>query len=494
MPAHHQFDEFRLSRKLDFLNRLIHSILLVTFIIGVNLFALKFSARWDITPKLSNSLSPESIAHLEKMEAPIGIYLLMDDALQLPNGAIAEDDVTALLESYAHTSKRLGKDLISLQVVDPYRDRERLLQLKQRFEFDEGNLILIESGDHRRLLPIRDLYQSDGESGQLLFQGEQMLTGALLDVSDPVEKRVFFTVGHGEMAIRDVDPARGLSELATYARQRRIEIGTLDLSRYDRIPEWVDVLVIAAPQAEFDPVDVEKLRLYLEKTNGSLMVFLEPFRKHNLDELFHDWGVMLEDGVIMDPGPDYQTSSGSLILRRFAEHAITQPLIDNQLYVYSNRPRPVRMDPAGPRIAGVRRTALIGTSDTSWIEMDFRSESVPVFSNERDVRGPVPVGVVAERSGGESLGLKLKGGKLLVFGDASMLSNNLFRLYGNRVVMSNSLNWCLQRNHLLSIPPQRIANYRLTLSEADLQTLLFALFGFPVAFALVGLLVRVIRR
>lgn len=494
MPAHHQFDEFRLSRKLDFLNRLVHSTLLITFIVGINLFALKFSARWDITESLSNSLSPESIAHLEKIDEPIEMYVLMDDELQLPNGAAAGEDVVPLLEAYVHTAQRLGKEQITLQIVDLYRDREQLLQLKRRFEFDESNLILIASNDHRRVVAIRDLYQMDGSKGHLLFQGEQILTGALLDVSDPMEKRVFFTVGHGEMSVEDADPARGLSELATYGRQRRIEIGTIDLSRYDAIPEWVDVLVVVAPQAEFAPVDVEKLREYVEKTNGSLMVFLEPFRQHNLDELFHDWGIMLDQGMIMDPGPDYQTSSGNLILRRFAEHAITQPLIDNQLYVYSSRPRPVRLDPAGPRVAGVRRTALVGTSETSWIEMNFSSESVPIFSQDRDVPGPIPVGVLAERSGGEALGLKLKGGKLLVFGDATLLSNNLFRLYGNRVLMTNSLNWCLQRNHLLSIPPQRIANYRLTLSEADLQSLLLALLCFPVAFGLLGLLVRVIRR
>ena len=494
MKSLNKFDEFRLARKLDFLNRFIHSVLLITFILGVNLFALKFSVRWDITDNLANSLSPESIAHVGKVPDTLEIYVLMDENAKLSNGRYAKDDVVPLFDEYMHTAARLGKTHFKVDFVDIYRDRERLLQLKNRFDFDQDNVILIGSGPIRRTVTFDELYERDPKTEEWIFKGEQVITGALLEVSDPGEKNVFFTVGHGEMSIEDVDPQRGLSEFALYCANRNIDIESIDLSSFDYIPERVDVLVIASPQAEFKDSDVEKLRYYLEKTNGSLIVFLEPFRQHNLNDLFYDWGVLCDPAVIIDPGQDYQTSSGNLILRRFAEHPITQSLIDHKLYVYSNRPRPVRLDPGAPRIAGVQRTALMGSSDTSWMEMGFKEEVIPSFTEGRDVRGPIPVGVLSERRGGESLGLKLKGGKLLVFGDASILSNNLFRLYGNRILVSNSLNWCLQRTHLLSIPPQRITNYRLTISEADLNTLLIAMMSLPAAFAVLGLLVRIIRR
>ena len=494
MKSSNKFDEFRLSRKLDFLNRFIHSVLLITLIVGVNLFAIKFSVRWDITSNLSNTLSPESIAHIENVTEPIEIYILMDENLKLPDGRYAKDDVGPLFDEYVHTADRLGKKDIKVEFVDIYRDREQLLQLKNRFEFNDENLILIGSNDKRRTVKFEELYDRDPQTEEWLFKGEQVITGALLEVSDPKEKNVYFTVGHGEMSIDDVDPDRGLSEFAEFCRERNISIENLDISRYDYIPERVDVVVIASPQAEFNDIEVEKLRYFLEKTNGSLIVLLEPFRRHNLDDLFYDWGILCEDSIIIDAGQDYQTSSGNLILRRFAEHPITQSLIDNKLYVYSNRPCPVRLDPGAPRIAGLQRIPLMATSDTSWMEVGFREETMPKFTEGRDVAGPIPVAVLSERRGGESLGLKLKGGKLMVFGDASMMSNELFRLYGNRVLMSNSLNWCLQRNHLLSIPPQRIPSYRLTVSEADLNTLLTALLALPAVFAVLGLIVKIIRR
>ena len=494
MQSQNKFDEFRLSRKLTLFNRFLQAVLLITFIIGINLFALKFTVRWDITQDRSNSLSPESVAYLQQIQGDLSIYVAVNDQLKLPGGRFVMEDLHPLFDQYTHAANRLGMKDFQVEFVNIYQDREKVLQLKETFDFDQENVILIGSSSRHTIIPMEDLYEKDADTGELEFKGEQAVTAAILEVSDPIQKNICFTVGHGEMNLNDSDPQRGLSELASYCEARNMDLKPIDLSRYDSIPESVDVLVIASPQAEFSDEDVEKLRYYLEKTNGSVILFLEPFRPHNLNDLLEDWGILCDEAVIIDPGPDFQTSSGNIILRRFGEHPITQTLINNRLYVYSNRPRPVRLNPDAPRVAGVQRTPLIATSDTSWIETGFREEKVPEFTPGRDIAGPVTVGILSERRGAESLGLKLKGGKLIVYGDASILSNNLFRLYGNRTLVANSINWCLQRKHLLSIPPDRIRNYQLSISEADLRSLIIALMLLPLALAFLGLTIRAIRR
>jgi ABC-type uncharacterized transport system involved in gliding motility auxiliary subunit len=225
-----------------------------------------------------------------------------------------------------------------------------------------------------------------------------------------------------------------------------------------------------------------------------VLLLLEPFRRHQLDELLADWGILSDDALVIDPGPDFQSSSGKLILRRFAEHPITQSLIQNRLYVYASKPRPVRLDPATPRVAGVQRTALVGSSETSWMETRFLQEHTPSFTKGQDVPGPIPLAVIAERRSGETLGLSMKGGQLIVVGDASILSNELFRVFGNRSLVSNMIHWCLQQHHLLSIPPSVIQNYRLSLSESDLQRLLLTLMALPAGLGLLGLILRILRR
>jgi hypothetical protein len=494
MEKPHPFDEFRLARKLDATGRFVHSVLLIALIVGVNLFGIRFVVRWDITPNRTNSLSAETLAHLKRLDQVVDIYVLAGEVSELPRGSNVAEELDPLLEAYRLGSNRGGKEWIRLHVVDVYRDREQVLALKQRFDLDRDNLILLESGNNRRVVQVETLWERRVDQDQWVFNGEAMLTAALLGVSDTESKRIFFTVGHGEMLPDDIDPQRGLSELSRYCRERRIEVGTIDLSRHDFVPDWVDLLVIASPQAGMAGHDVEKVRRYVEYANGSVLVLLEPFRQHHLEELFLDWGVLADDAVIIDPGPDFQSTRGNLILRRFAEHPVTQPMIDQRLFVFSNRPRPVRLDPAGPRIAGVQRTALVGTSETSWMEASFRTEAIPVFTEGRDLMGPIPVVVLAERRGGESLGLRLRGGKLVVMGDAMIATNELFRLYGNRVLLTNTINWCLQRNHLLTIPPQRISSYRLSLSEADLRKLLLVLLVMPAGFAVLGIFIRILRR
>ncbi len=493
MKSTSKFDDFGLAKKFARANRLLQVILLISFIIGVNLFSQRFSMLWDLSVDNANTLSAESIANLEQIEGEISIHVVTVKDLKLPNGRMVNLDLGPLVEQFRHQANRLGLGKFEIQEVQMFRDRDLLLQLKESFGFDQENVVLVGSGDRKQIIPIADFYQKN-EEGDLEFSGEQVLMASILEVNDPLKKKVLFTVGQGEMLLDDTDSERGLSELHDFLQNRNLEVGTIDLSRYDRIPESTDLLIITSPQASFSETDVEKLRKYLEKANGSILLYLEPFRKHNLDALLSDWGVLEENSVIMDPGPDYQSSSGNLIIRRFGEHPVTETLISNKLYVYSTQLRPIRPDPANPGLAGVKRFVLLGTSETSWVETDYRNESVPTFDAVRDVAGPIPVGLLSERSGAEALGLKLKGGKLIVFGDASIVSNRLFDRYGNRVLFANSLNWTLQKRHLLNIPPEKIESYRLTISEGDLNNLLFALMLMPAAFAVVGLFFRIVRR
>jgi hypothetical protein len=494
MQSPNQFDDFRIARRFLSLNRGLQALLLVSLIVGVNLFALKFKVQWDITPDKANSLSPETVAHMQRISGELEIHAVINDQAQLPDGRYLIQDLAPILNQYAHIADRVGLSQFRTGMVHLFRDRDRVAQLKERFRFQEENVILVSAGDRRRVLSMSELYSQNPEAEEWEFRGEQMITAAILEVTDPKGKLIHVTVGHGEMAIGDTDPDRGLSELVAWLDARNIRTAPIDLSSHDRIPDQTDLLLIPSPQAEFRSEDVEKLRQYAERSSGSIVILLEPFRKHNLGELFHDWGILADEAVILDPGPDYQTSSGKLIVRRFAEHPISQSLIDNKLYVFASRPAPVRSDPANPRVPGVQRTSLMATSDTSWMEFSFLQERVPAFTRGRDVPGPIPIAMLAERKGGDTLGLSLRGGRVLVVGDSLILSNELFRLHGNRTFITNIVNWNLQRHHLLSIPPERIRTWRITASESDLQTLLVALMILPASIALLGLFIRVIRR
>ncbi len=491
---YHRLDEFRIARRVGALNRVAQGLLWITLIIGLNLLAFRLAVRWDLTPERRHTLSPETQAYVTSMSGtPVSVIVTSGEPDQ-EGGRNELRDVKTLISRFEHAFRQSGEQNFKWEVVDVFRQRDRAAELIRDYALEQGNSIIFEAKQGRRVLRMSDLYQKDKESGKTTFVGEQMVLSSLLEVTDPASKVVYFTIGHGEMQLGDVDPLMGLSELGLFLAARNVFVRELDLTRFDQVPDDADLVVIASPQAEMRSADVEKLRKYMENGNGSMIVLLEPFRIHNLDALLYDWGILCDNAVVLDPGPDYQASSGGLILRRYAEHPVTTSLIEGRLNVFSTQLRPVRFDPGVPRIAGVQRSVLMATSETSWMEMNARTESIPKLDPNVDVPGPIPVAAVSERKGGQQLGLNLKGGRLVVVGDASIVSNALIRLHGNRTFIANVLNWMLQRDQLLSIAPTAMDSYRLTLSQKDLRGLLFYLMLLPLLVALVGFLVRLIHR
>ena len=111
-----------------------------------------------------------------------------------------------------------------------------------------------------------------------------------------------------------------------------------------------------------------------------------------------------------------------------------------------------------------------------------------------DIPGPVPIAAVSERDVGSGLGLSLQGGKLAVFGNADLLANGRFYGYGNRILANNLLNWSIGQSEMLSIPPRPVEEYQLALSEAELTKLLLWLMAVPLAVAIVGGVILLLRR
>ena len=71
-----------------------------------------------------------------------------------------------------------------------------------------------------------------------------------------------------------------------------------------------------------------------------------------MDDLFYDWGVMVEDLAVIDIDPKYRTQSGDLIIRHFSEHPISNLLLEYEQRLfwanstYSNRSTSERPAPS----------------------------------------------------------------------------------------------------------------------------------------------------
>lgn len=486
-----QLEQFNVARKVRAANRVVQILLGICVIIALNMIAAKVFKRVDLTEGGLYTLAPETLAYLRELREPIDIIVTIPENAEEPR---IHRDLQKLLREYTYAGRRDGgESMVRVEFVDIFQQRRRAAEIANRFGLTQENVILVASGERTREIALADLYRvREGEISA--FRGEQAFTSAIVEVATRRVRTVYFLVGHGEMRIDDADPLRGLTQLESHLRQRNIAVGTLDLAQTREVPENADLIIIPSPQAAISPEAQELLRRYMSERNGRMIVLIDPGRPTGLDDLFFDWGVLAEDMAVFDPGPDFRSASGDLIIRRMAEHPITNVLIEYQITLLMGQPRPVRTDIGALSDERLRVTQLIGTSEQSWADRDYRSERNPVFNPDRDLRGPVPIATVSERMGGADLGLNIPGGRLVVIGNSDFAANNRFDRFGNRTLMMNAINWSLDQTSLLNIPPRPFSSHQVIMSQDNLTRLLLYFAILPAAVGLMGFFIFIMRR
>lgn len=482
-------DNFRNLRRLRALNRILQVVLSLTLVAGLNFLSARYFSRIDLTLDQQFSLSPETIAYLERIESPVRVFVTYTPEA---NPAFFEF-VETLLNAYETKSRRGGQSMIEVEYVDVFQQRRRTSELVERFGIQEENTIVVVYGERQVTIDRTELFEvRDGEIAG--FRGEEVFTNAILEVYNPDRPRIYFTVGHGEKQLGNTDPRTGLSELASFLEEKNYQTTPLDLTQSPAVPDDAALVVVAGLQSPLLPQEVEKLRTFLSEQSGRLAILLEPYRPHGLEDLLFDWGTLAEDMLVVDRAPNAATAGGDLVIRRFAEHPITQFLIDYQLFALMGSSRPVRPDPGAPFDERLTVTPLLASSEQSWAERTPPLQTTPVFDSDLDIRGPVPVGLAAERTAGQTLGIELPGGRLVVFGNSDFISNERMEAFGNRTLFLNTIKWLADRETPLNIASREVRTYRLVLAEGDLRKLLLGYLAVPSGVAFLGILILLFRK
>ena len=502
MPA---FDSFRATRWIRTVNLVLQAVLFLTLFGGLNYLARHQSWRFDLTRARRYSLSPETRSYLadNNLKRPVEIFVTLSEDSDNPDLAQAARDVGGLLKEYSEVTAANTISTIRVTTLDIFQNR----RLADQLGIDQPNVILVKSGDKRRVIPLGEIYGVvAGE--KKTFRGEQAITAAILDVCRPGKKKVTFLTGHGELQPDDVDPQHGLSALREELRARNFDVDVLDLAARKKIPADASVLVAASPQGRFSPLEQELLRSHLTAGAGRLILLLAPGQPHGLEDLLLDWGMIADDDLVCDAGPDAMTEQGELILSAFSPHPITQTLIDYKIRLAVGPARSVRPDPGRSLGGGLTVTTLAATSTSAWGEVSYRTGRPAAFDPGVDIR-PLPgmepkdrlgVAVAAERvsargANGEELPFSVRGGRLVAFGTGDLVANNRIAGVANQNVFLAAVNWTVDGDTQLNVPARPIERFQLSLSAGELIRLRYALwFVLPGLTALLGFAVYWTRR
>jgi ABC-type uncharacterized transport system involved in gliding motility auxiliary subunit len=325
------------------------------------------------------------------------------------------------------------------------------------------------------------------------FKGEQLFTGAILQINEGRKPKVLFTTGHGERSL-DSQAPEGLSGIQEILGADNFDVEEWSALGKTAVPPGTDLVVVAGPKSPFLQAELGALTSYLNG-GGRLLALIDPTlgqtEGSGLSPTgFEGWlgrfGARLGNDIVVDPPntiPGF--TAATLFANDYGEHPATNALMQSRLPVLFSVARSVGQADA----AGFTVTELARTSGEGWGETNLAALA-EVERGDTDVAGPVSLGVAVEGSG------EGKKARLVVIGDSDFATNQLIQANSpNQILLANALNWLVEREALLAIPPRKTEQVRLNLTKQQGWTVYgIALLLLPSLAALAGIVVWSRRR
>ena len=464
----------------------------------VNYIGGKRYARFDWTKSGLYSLSPKTVNVLKDLKAGVTATVFMNENSPLFR------ETREILSRY---QSRTG--MLTVETIDPVRNRARAEALVKEYGV-RGGSVVFRSGEKKKYVTEDQLAEYDfsrarmgGEPTIKAFKGEQEFTSAILSVTQTKTPKVLFTSGHGERKL-DGRGRDGFYTLAETLRRDNCTVEEWASLGAAAVPEGTDCVVVAGPRTAFTEPERETIRKYLE-AGGRALLFLDveflpgsgrQMSDFGLGPLLSGFGLRLDADVVVDPKNALPMfGADTLFARAFRPHPITSLLEGSQ--VVFPLARSVSVVESAP--AGFTRTVLVETSADGWGETGLRTLETKVAKDDKDVKGPVSLGVAVESTPKpeEDTGDKAAAKKIRVvaFGDADFATNGGVANAANLYLLSAAANWVMERESLVAIPPKAADQVAVTLSRGAIgEIALVVLLILPASAVALGLAIWVRRR
>ena len=463
--------EFVSGRQVRYGSSSLLSILFFAAI-AVMLYYVTFeNSDWRYDATETNEFTPlsETITLLENLEEPIhviGFYNFLSAGQQ----AQAQAELETM---QAYTNQ------ITYEFVDP----EENPLLAQTYEVDFNGTLVFTRGEGENRVFSKTRGQADRDYHI-----------ALLQVINPVNKKLYFLTGHGERDFED-GGLDGILTAAGLSRDAGFETEGLNLFVTGAVPNDATVIALIDQQAPLDQTEVDAIRDYL-RNGGAMLIARDTLDNEgriqaNSDSLAQvlaeDWGIILRDDVIIEQSLAQAGQSFGLTFVG-AEYG-TSTITGNDISRFGTIFDLSRSIGLAPDVQGILHTELILTSNQAWGETDFDAltQGIAEPNPGEDADGPLTVALSAENPATEA--------RLVVFGDTDFVNNSLIRQGGNGLLFSNALNWLADDEVTADLTPRETVDRQVIISQNQLGLLqIISLCFGPSLMAVIGLWVWLARR
>lgn len=451
---------------------LIITAIVLAILIVANIFVAALPSnitKFDISSSKLYSITSNTKVVVNALQQDVTIYWIVQ--------ADQEDSILEnLLAKYDSLSSHIS-------VVKKNPDVFPTFAEQYTSEDVPNNSLIVESGDRYRYISYSDIYEAEFDTYSYSyvasgFDGEGAITSAIDYVVTEDLPQLYVLEGHGESDLP--------STFADSIEKENMEVNTLSLLTVDEIPDEADAIVIYAPQSDLSEEEASMLSEYAEN-GGKLLVISGPVdgtELTNLNSLLADYGVEVNDGIVIEGDRNYYAFGYPYILMPdMASSDVTDSLISENYY------------PILPLASGL----TVGTS-TKGTVTELLTTSSDAFSKvagydldtyeyeEGDIEGAFTLAVSIDTEGS---------GKIIWF-SASDFLNDMYNAYSsgaNVDLAMNALSSLIGEREAIAIRSKSLNYSYLTISETTASSLKMLMIGvFPAVYLGIGICVIVRKR
>ena len=475
--------------------------LATALLLGVNWLGSRHWWHGDWTKARVSSLSETTKKVLKDLKSPVRITVFMTRQSRV------YDAVRSTLESYKAEAPRM----LEVEYVDPERNPARAAPLVQEYGIRQSTVVF-RSGDKKKYVEEDKLADFDFSAAQMggapemkAFKGEAAFTGAILEVTENKQAKVYFTSGHGEAPLDGVERGRGYSEAKQLLERDNLTVASWDSLGKGEVPADATLVVVAGPRTAFLEPETAALQKYLAG-GGRALLMLDPVlptpggppSDFGLGGLLATYGVKLADDIVIDPanavplvGPE------TVIANHFGNHPIVRSLSEQAIPVLFPVARSLSKadvkDAKTPPATST--TMLVETTSEGWGETGLTRLDA-VQKDAQDISGPVTIAMAIGPADEKEAAKKAeKTPRLVVVGNSRFATNGSLGNAGNANLFLNAIHWLSGEEKLVGIAPKAPEQASLSLTRSQVNRIgLFAVAGMPLLAVLLGVWVWYRRR
>lgn len=340
-----------------------------------------------------------------------------------------------MLSRYAGLSPYL-----TVSYVDPFENPLFVDNYKQQGYTLSPNDVVVSGKNGIRQIAYDEMLVYTGEevSGISI---EQQVTAAILYVNSSEKSSVAFTSGHGE---------RTTKALQNVFTNNNYEVKNIALTSGGAVD--ADILVIASPARDFEPLETEALEAHLA-AGRKLMVFLEPGvgLYPNLSTFLKKWNLEPENNVVFEERA-YASDNPINVIPMYKPHSINVYFVKNPYYVVMPASRGIKVLKDADNI---KTLPVLSSTEASYAKDKLQYDLAAWESG--DAKGPFVLAATAEKTIWTEEGEKTAA--IFLAGSRNMYADDIMAVesYANSEFLTQVMNFLTQSTGNVYIPAKTLA-------------------------------------